>query len=127
MARHGADGMKTSIMAVGERVAAPFESVLYGKIALPSQVEGITSRVQEMITTLDAWQQQERLRQIFLVYNTLDSGGTTPLTIQLLPLDRVWLEQQGETSWPNRTIPQFPVPQSELFSALVRQYLFLSL
>jgi len=127
VARSAADGMKTSVMTVGERVSPPFESILYRKISLPGQVDGITSRVQEMVTALDEWQRREQLRQIFLVYNTMESGGTVPTTVQLLPLDRKWLDQLGESSWPNRTIPQFPVEQTELFSALVHQYLFISL
>lgn len=127
LAKFSETGIKTTIMAMGERVTFPFESILYRRISLPGQVEGITSRVQEMLTALDDWQQHNQLGQIVLVYNTLESGGTAPTTMQMLPLDREWLEQLGETSWPTRTIPQFPVEQTELFSALVRQYLFISL
>ncbi|HKK34310.1 MAG TPA: F0F1 ATP synthase subunit gamma [Desulfomicrobiaceae bacterium] len=119
--------MDTSVMTVGERVSPAFESSLYHKIPLPGQVEGITPRVQEMVTALDLWQREKNLRQIFLIHNSPVSGGTAPNTEQLLPLDREWFKQLDQTAWPSRAIPQFPVDQSELFSALIRQYLFVSL
>jgi F-type H+-transporting ATPase subunit gamma len=125
--RFASRGLKTTIMTVGERVSPAFESSLYRRIGLPGQVEGITSRVQEMLAVLDTWQHEKHLRQIHLIYNTQKSGGTAPATMQMLPLDRQWLEQLGQASWPNRAIPQFPVDQAELFSSLIRQYLFISL
>ena len=47
--------------------------------------------------------------------------------IHLLPPDQRWLEKLGHRRWPGRGLPLYTLPWQELFSALIGEYLFVSL
>jgi F-type H+-transporting ATPase subunit gamma len=65
---------------------------------------------------------------VLLFYNETTSGTAfAPTVQQLLPLDRRWLAQLEEQTWPTRMIPIFRLDWAPLFAALVREYLFVSL
>jgi len=49
------------------------------------------------------------------------------LSLLLLPNDRRWLDQLQQEKWPTNMLPTFTMDADRLFSALVRQYLFVSL
>ena len=54
-------------------------------------------------------------------------SGYRPKQVQLLPLDQQWLKKLEQRDWPTRQLPMFTMDSDQLFSALVRQYLFVVL
>ena len=61
--------------------------------------------------------------QTFLHSNTLYE----PYKLQLLPLDREWLEHIESQAWRSRTLPTFTMPSDVLVASLLQQYFFISL
>ncbi|MFZ3168120.1 MAG: F0F1 ATP synthase subunit gamma [Candidatus Methanoperedens sp.] len=63
-----------------------------------------------------------------LFYNRPISGASyRPDMLYLLPLDLKWLQNLAKKEWPSRTLPTFTMDWDQLFSSLIRQYLFFSL
>jgi F0F1-type ATP synthase gamma subunit len=70
----------------------------------------------------------QRLDQVFLFFSKHLSGGSyQPETVHLLPVDKTWLSDVRKKEWPNRCLPLFTMDWDPLFSALILQYLFVSL
>lgn len=119
------------VMAVGQRVSGrmqeagqPVESYL----AVPGSVTGIVPKVRQMLAKIDSWQRERNLEQVFLYYCRQLSGARyEPHTVHLLPVDKHWLARIRRRKWPGRTLPVFTMDWDPLFSALIRQYLFVSL
>jgi F-type H+-transporting ATPase subunit gamma len=119
------------IMAVGERVRGRLEDAgqpVDEGMSVPGSVTGITPLVQDMLTRIEAWHEEQGLNQVFLFYSKHLSGASyRPETVHLLPVDREWLSSLREKGWPNPCLPMFTMDWDPLFSALIRQYLFVSL
>jgi phosphoenolpyruvate synthase/pyruvate phosphate dikinase len=47
--------------------------------------------------------------------------------VHLLPVDEEWLKRLRAKSWPTRILPTYTMDWDSLFSALIREYLFISL
>ena len=125
------DPNDAALMTFGEYVGGPLEAVGCvpdKRYPGPESVEGITQRVQDVLVQVENWRNTRRLDRIILFYNSLASGARYDVTAeQLLPLDRTWLDQVEEESWPTRMLPAHRTGWDDLFAALVRQYLFVSL
>jgi F-type H+-transporting ATPase subunit gamma len=119
------------IMAVGERLRGRLEDAgqpVAESMSVPSSVTGITPLVQNILTIINSWHEEYGLKQVFLYYSKHLSGAYyRPQTVHLLPLDREWLAGFREREWPNRCLPMVTMDWNALFSALIRQYLFVSL
>ncbi len=122
---------KRRVLAVGERVAGRLEDEgqrVQERIMLPGSVSGINDRVQQLLLKIEDWNVSNGIGRVSLVYSWQTSGSSyRPVTVNLLPLDRTWLEQIRSRKWPTNTLPQYTMDWYQLFSALVRQYLFVSL
>jgi F-type H+-transporting ATPase subunit gamma len=131
MRDRGVDSRSRVLLAVGERVMGlledtgqPVETVM----SLPASVGGITGTVQEILLEIEDWHETEGIGQVFLFYNQQLSGASYhPHTVSLLPVDPEAIGTQGETKWPGRGLPTYTMDWAALFSALIRQYLFVSL
>jgi F-type H+-transporting ATPase subunit gamma len=55
-------------------------------------------------------------------------GGASwePRRVLVLPLDPGWLDELAGRKWPSRRLPTFTPPPERLFSALLRQHLFVA-
>jgi len=119
------------VMAVGERMMSLLEDagqLVEAVSAVPSSVAGITPRVQDGLMTIEAWNRERGLNQIYLFYGTETSGAASePHMVHLLPLDQEWLLNLKEQSWPSRVLPCFTMDWDALFSSLIHEYLFISL
>ena len=100
-------------------------------LPIPSSTAGITVLVQELLVKIHTWQAQSgrgQIDQVVLFYNQFVSGAVyQPCMLHLLPVDHDWLQRVGQQPWPTRMLPQFSMDRDQLFSALIRQYLFVSL
>jgi len=119
------------IMALGERVRGRLEDAgqpVDTGFSVPGSVSGITPRVQDIVTTIETWHEERGLDQVILFYSKHLSGASyQPHTTHLLPVDRTWLLEIRKKEWPHHCIPMFTMDWDSLFSALIRQYLFISL
>ena len=69
-----------------------------------------------------------RFRQLFLFHNGPRSGAAyEPVSQHLLPLDAQWGLRLAHLPWPTKNLPEVIGCQEQTLSALVREFLFVSL
>jgi F-type H+-transporting ATPase subunit gamma len=119
------------ILAVGERIKGILEDAgqsVEAFSSVPSSIAGITPRVQETLLAIESWNRERGLEQIYLFYSAETSGAPSqPQMVHLLPLDQDWLLNLRAQSWPSHALPSFTMDWDQLFSSLIREYLFVSL
>jgi F-type H+-transporting ATPase subunit gamma len=122
---------KIKILVIGMRVITPLENAqltIKDILNVPSSVTAITPTVQTILLQLDRWQKKQPLHRLLLFYNQpLGTSSYHQIAKQILPLDQQWLNSLQTTQWPTRMVPQFTIESNQLFSALIQQYLFVSL
>jgi F-type H+-transporting ATPase subunit gamma len=127
----GAGPDNRRLATVGARVATRLEEagqLVAARFAVPDSIATITPRVQELLLHIEASHAQHHLDHVYLFYSRhLSSATYQPHTVPLLPVDRAWLQWVQQHAWPSRVLPTFTIERERLFSALIRQYLFISL
>ena len=120
-----------SIVAVGARAVSRLQEAgeqVESYFAVPGSVNGITSRVQELLLKIEAWQCPGGVDRVMLFHNQPVSGAVyRPQAVPLLPVDLDWLESLGQKPWPSRVLPTFTMARPRLVYALLGQHLFVSL
>ncbi len=120
-----------TVLAVGSRVVGRLEDAGYsiaGQFPVPGAASGITPLVDDLLLTIEEARFQRGIDQFLLVHHRPAEGGTSRVTsLQLLPVDRDWLDRLARSPWPARSLPTFTVDWRRLFSALIRQHLFVAL
>ncbi len=118
------------VAAVGDRLIPYLEAAkqpVSAQFPLPNSVTLITQAVQSILLTIENWQSSQ-VDQIILFYNkSLSSASYRPQSVQLLPMNAEWLQRLEKQAWHGEGLPNFTMNWDDLFSALVRQYLFVSL
>ena len=98
------------------------------QLTMPRSANEIGEVVRDLLLAIETWQRQQSLRRILLFYNRPITPATyQPQMLQLLPVDVVWLQNLERQSWPSPVLPTFSINWQQLFSALVRQHLFVTL
>jgi F-type H+-transporting ATPase subunit gamma len=119
------------VTAVGERVVGRLEEAgqaVEEVIALPNSVSGITDNVQRILSIIEIWGREQKPDRILLIYSKKLTGASYKAhAVHLLPLDKEWMLNLKKKEWPTRCIPQFTMDWDALISALIRQYLFVSI
>ncbi len=120
-----------NILSVGQRMTARLESqgqLLEESFSLPNSVHGITDKVGELLLRIESWTDVRGLDRIFLFYSRPTSGASfKPHSVRLLPVDQHWLAEIKKNQWPTAMLPLYTMERGQLFSKLIRQYLFVSL
>ncbi len=118
------------VAAVGDRLIPYLEAAkqpISAQFSLPNSVTVITPMVQEILLTIENWQ-LSKVDQIILFYNkSLSSASYRPQSVQLLPMNAQWLQRLEKQAWHGEGLPSFTMNWDNLFSALIRQYLFVYL
>ena len=118
------------VAAVGDRLIPYFEAAkqpISAQFSLPNSVTVITPMVQEILLMIESWQ-YPKVDQIIIFYNKSLSGASYhPKSVQLLPMNAQWLQRLEKQAWHGEALPTFTMNWDDLFSALIRQYLFVSL
>lgn len=119
------------VLVVGSRLVGRLEDAgcaVREQFPIPSTVSGITSAVQDVLLKVDELRFQEGVEQFLLIHHRPGaSARSAPATVQLLPIDAAWLRGLAKRHWDSRSLPTFTMDWRELFSALIRQHLFVSL
>jgi F-type H+-transporting ATPase subunit gamma len=120
-----------SVLAVGVRTIGRLEEAgqpVAGILPVPGSAEGITPLVQQVLWHIDRWQAEAGVTEVVLFYNApLPGRAYAQRTLGLLPVDAAWLARLTAEPWPSRVLPTFTMDWDRLFSALIRQYLFVSI
>lgn len=118
------------ILTVGARISAALEAQsleIEECFFVPGSVGAITATVRQILIKLDIWRREDR-EQVLLFYNEHRQGATrNPKMLCLLPIQLSRFNDLKKRSWPSRSIPTYTMSDEHLFSALVRQYLFISI
>jgi F-type H+-transporting ATPase subunit gamma len=95
---------------------------------VPGSLEDIVPQSQHILASINSWRIEEGVNTVVLYHNRITSGlSYQPANVHLLPLADAWYENLIRRQWTSRSIPVFTMNRDRLFSALVRQYLFVSL
>ncbi len=118
-------------LAVGSRAASRLDQAEFASsatLAVASSPNGITPLVHDILLHIDRWHTERRIDRIVVFYcEHAARGAYSPLRLDLLPIDRSWLDQLRSEPWPSPVLPTFTMDMDVLFSALIRQYLFVCL
>jgi len=118
------------LLVMGDRLFALFADtavVPESSFAVPGSVEAIAGLVSELLVRLEAWT-EEGVSTIKLVNSRPGSGvAHEPVVTQLLPLYSGKLKIFKEKMQNRRGLPMYTMEPAPLLSALVRQYLFVTL
>lgn len=119
------------VFSVGARVADYVEDAgqsVDELMGTPASTSGITPLVQEIIMIIDEWHFKHNVDHFFLFYNKYVSGAIYhPHMVQLLPVNRDWLKEIARKKWDSKSLPIFRMDGDQIFSSLIREYLFVSL
>lgn len=125
------DSLERIAVAVGERVVPRLEEAgqpTEAHFSFYGDHLGITQVMMDVLVKIEDWQSNRRVDQIMLFYNRSVSGAAyVPNMAKLFPLDLEWLNGLAGKKWPSRTLPTYSMDIDQLFSSLVRQYLFFTL
>lgn len=95
---------------------------------LPSSAEGISTRVQDILLHFSEIREKEGELRLILYHNRPAGGSSYRQNrVNLLPPDKLWLQDLGSGQWPGRQIPLYRIPWEDLFGALISEYLFVAL
>jgi F-type H+-transporting ATPase subunit gamma len=119
------------VLAVGERVISSLEEAgqpIDAHFLFFGDHIGITKVMLEVLVELDEWRMKKGIDQILLFYNkSVSDAAFRPHMVPLFPLDTNWLNSLAEKKWLSHTLPTFSMDVNQLFSSLVRHFLFFSL
>lgn len=119
------------IATVGERILPPLQGQnrdLDEHFGVPNSARAIGDRVRDLLVMVERWRSQANIGRVMLFYNQSQSGAQYhSRSLQLFPLDPQWLQDLESRPWKGNGFPTFTMDVPPLFSALIRQHLFVSL
>ncbi len=119
------------VWAVGERIHARLADAglaALGLFAVPNSVNAITPLVGQILVESEAHHGMGEIGQLYLFHNGPRSGAAyEPVSQRLLPLDAQWAVRLAHLPWPTKSLPEVIGNRVQTLSALVREYLFVSL
>ena len=122
---------KKEIWAVGERVQLLLSDVGFTtteKFQIPNSVDAITLLVGEILIKSQEHHEKINENEIYIFHNQPKPGaGYVPIIQRLLPLDAKWRHSFDKLKWPTNKLPQVVGSVKLTLTALIREYLFVSL
>ena len=95
---------------------------------VPNSVKSITPIIGQILLSIAAHHPITAMAELHLFYNRPGNGAVySPVSQRLLPLDRYWCMQLAKKVWPSNNIPQLLGDKTDTLSALIHEYLFVSL
>jgi len=118
-------------VAVGVRAAGQLEAigrVVESSVQVPSSTSGIGPAVEEVLRKIEQWHFDEGVEFVVLFYARPVSGAWYRVRgVRLLPVDEEWINSLKTKPWPSKVVPMFTMDETQLFTRLIREYLFVSL
>jgi len=123
-------GRKT-VWTVGERVYNHLKDTgmaLAGQFTVPDSVAAITPLIGQIQLKSEARGANSEYSQLYVFHNRCDSTAPyEPVRQRLLPLDAIWRQDLARLRWPTAKLPETLGGRDTTLTALVREYLFISL
>ncbi len=112
------------IIAVGERIEMELWELdvnIHKRYATPNSVQAITPLIGQLL--------REAESEYFYIFYNRPKGktGYEQALKRILPLDKDWIRARREMQWPTAKKPEVMGVQNPTLSALIREYLFVSL
>ncbi len=139
VARHAVEHMESlgigpddrMVLAVGVRLVFALGDAgqpVAETFAIPTSLSGTTPMVEDILVQVEEWRAQRDVDRFVVYYNEpLTSASHQPTSRQIIPIDLEWMRTLEKRPWGSRSIPQFTVDWTDLFTSLVRQYLLVSI
>jgi F-type H+-transporting ATPase subunit gamma len=122
---------KPEVWAVGERVHSCLVDagvVPVGRFDVPNSVDAIAPLVGRIQIESEKHRAKGEYSRVYIFHNRPRSGSIyDPVSQRLLPLDSEWHGILSKIKWPNGNLPQIIGSTTDTVSALIREYLFVSL
>ncbi|MGK2862679.1 MAG: F0F1 ATP synthase subunit gamma [Chitinophagaceae bacterium] len=122
---------KKEIWAIGERVQLLLSDagfITTKLFAVPGSVNAITPLVGQILIKSEESHEKENANEFYIFHNQPKGGtGYVPVMQRLLPLDEKWKQSLEELQWPTKKTPEVAGDIQPTLSALIREYLFVSL
>lgn len=122
---------KKTVWAVGERIQSRLADtgLVTGKsFILPNSISAITPLIGQVLVEMEAQRETGGIAQVYLFHNRPKTGAIyTPVSQRLLPLDDAWRRELAAIPWPTGNLPEVMNDSERTLSALIREYLFVSL
>lgn len=119
------------VWAVGERVHAYLAAAglpLMGLFTVPTAIKAVTQLVGQLQIEGEAYWTAREDTPVYVFYNSSQVGAVfAPVHQRLLPLDSQWQQELAAVPWPTRFLPEVISTGASTLSALIREYLFISL
>ncbi len=127
----GIPKQRRSVFALGSRVVSRLESMgqpVENFLPVPSSVEGIRPTVQDLLWQIDRWREEENRDTMYIFHNRLiSSSQSRPRITRFWPIDPDDFRFLEKKAWPTNNVPTYSMPWQDLFSAILRQYLYVAL
>jgi F-type H+-transporting ATPase subunit gamma len=127
---HAMTGAK-EIWVVGERIRLRLIDagfVTTKLFAVPNSVSAITPLVGQILIESERKNEKEESDEFYIFHNCPEkSGGYKQVSQRLFPLDEEWKHGMSLLTWPTNKQPQVIGEVNSALSALIREYLFVSL
>ena len=124
------NGIDIKFWGVGEKISGALIDTGYDageQFSVPGSLASINDEVQRVVQQIESWRTSQNIERFYVSHNILSSGGGyDQVFYRLLPLDREWAGHYKDQKWPARCLPMMGLPHDEMFSHLIRQYLFVS-
>ncbi len=120
------------IWAVGERIQLLLNDEGFNtskSFSVPGEINAITSLIDDLLIKAQQSVEKDGIDTLlYLFYNQPKEGaGYTPVMRRLLPLDEDWQREFTDIKWPTNKLPQVAGNPRKTLSALISEYLFVSL
>ena len=126
-----ANGAEVPVLAVGRRILEPLARPwlrIEAALPAPGSVAGVPATVQDLLLRIEAWRDADRFDALLVFHHRRGRGiSWKPEARHLLPVPAGWLRSLARRPWPGPTLPAFTLEWDRLYSALVRELVFLSL
>jgi F-type H+-transporting ATPase subunit gamma len=124
------DGMDITFWGVGEKVSGALSDTgrdAMEQFSVPGSLASITGEVQNVVQKIESWRTSQDIESFYVSHNILSGGGGyEQVFYRVLPLDREWAGHYKDQKWPARCLPMVDLTHDEMFSHLIRHYLFVS-
>lgn len=119
------------LFVVGERLAGRLTAsgrTIARRFPAPGSVDAITRLVGDLVMAIQTWREEQGVERFVLFYNRYTGGASyEPRRVELLPLDRDWLDALRHREWSGPSLPMHRESWPTLFRAVLREYLFIAL
>jgi len=122
---------KKEIWAVGERMQLLMTDAGFNvtkKFPVPGSVKAITPLVGDILVQSQQGAEKQSTEEFYIFHNQPRPGsGYEAVSQRLLPLDETWWQGFKDIQWPTKQLPQVAGGLKSTLSALIHEYLFVSL